>query len=348
MTADASLWSHEPFAAEVHDGYLYGRGALDMKYFIASALNCMAALAPRETEMKHSLTCLFTADEETGSTFGLPRVLTEEGIGESLKGSIVLNEGGGFALYQGNDCHYLYETGQKSVCSLRVSIPELPDTNPYFPSLEHEAIMVETIRRLQNLELDAEIPETIQALQKAFLSSSSEKKVQQLIDTMASSMITATILKSGSRHGELPKGIKAAVDFDCRILPHIQREEFEEKVNSAVADLPVRLEILRYSQGYEAKVSDDIIILLEKTLMKHDREINSLLPFITPGSNDGKHLIPLGCDVIGFAPLAKEQTFADIMPLIHGIDERISLDSIEFCSNVLTDFCSAYLTGDKL
>ncbi len=349
VTADPDLWSHDPFAAEVHDGYLYGRGALDMKYYIASALSAMKTLLPYQEKMTRQIIFLFTADEETGSSFGLPRVLKEPEVEQSLRGSIVLNEGGGFSLFHDGICHYLYETGQKSVCSLRASIPELPDTNPYFPTLEHEELMLETIERLQGLNLDESIPATIRALQEAFLAGQTpaEPEVEQLISTMGSSIITATILQSGSRNTALPKGVKATVDFDCRILPHITREEFEEKIRNAVNDLPVTLTVLRYAQGYEARVDESVTDLLLETLRRYDSEIADLLPFITPGSNDGKYLRPLGCDVVGFAPLAKEQSFTDIMPLIHGIDERISLDSIEFCTRVLTDVCIAYLTGEE-
>ncbi|MGH0053501.1 MAG: M20/M25/M40 family metallo-hydrolase [Sphaerochaetaceae bacterium] len=344
VTAEPDLWTYDPFAAEIHDGYLYGRGALDMKYFIATALSVMKTLKQNEANLKRQVIFLFTADEETGSSYGLPRVLQEPGIAEDIANSFVLNEGGGFSVFNQQACHYLYETGQKSVCAIRVTIPESPDTNPYFPDLRHEKLVFEVIKRLEAMDLDESIPDTIRALQMVF--PEQDPATERLIATMSSSMVTATVVKGGSRNPDLPIGVKATIDFDCRLLPHISRSYFEDKVSNALDGLPVSVEILRYSQGYEAQVGDNLVGLLEQVLKRHDPDILSLLPFITPGSNDGKYLLPLGCDVIGFAPLAKEQSFPEIMPLIHGIDERISLDSIAFCTNVITDVCVEYLTGD--
>ena len=347
VMADASAWKHDPLGAEIEDGYLYGRGTLDMKYFIAAALSTIQVLQQHEDRLHHKILFLFTADEETGSSFGLPRLLQEPGIAEELSGSIVLNEGGGFSLFENGRCHYLYETGQKSVSSIRVTVPRLADSNPYFPSLEHERLLLEAIHRLQHMKLDESIPATIQSLQATFMQNKEPEDiaVQRLIETMSSSMITATIIHGGSRNPKLDSDVKASVDFDCRLLPHISQGAFEKKVEETLKDLPVQYTILRYSQGYEAQVDAEVTSMLERILKRHDPEIVDLLPFITPGSNDGKHLLPLGCDVIGFAPLAKEQPFTAVMPLIHGVDERIALNSIEFCTKILSDVCVEYLTG---
>src|SRR6056297_1150562 len=93
VKADPASWDHEPFAAEIDGGYLYGRGALDMKYFVAVALAVLIALKPDEARLERGITCVFTADEENGSAFGLPRLLDEPDIRRELTGRTVLNEG---------------------------------------------------------------------------------------------------------------------------------------------------------------------------------------------------------------------------------------------------------------
>jgi acetylornithine deacetylase/succinyl-diaminopimelate desuccinylase-like protein len=348
VVADPESWCIPPFAGEVKDGYLYGRGTLDMKYFIAASLSTMETLKQLESLLDRQVVFLFTADEETGSAFGLPRVLEEPGVAELLADSVVLNEGGGFALFKDGSCHYLYETGQKSVGRLRVSVRRLADSNPYFPSMEHERIMVEVIDRLQGLQIDTSIPDTVVSLRKAFMDHScGDSKLNRLIDTMSSSMVTATMVEGGSRNLKLADDVKVQIDFDCRLLPNVEKSEFEKKIETALSGLPVTHELLRFSPGYEARIDDALVELLTGVLRRHEPEVDKLLPFITPGSNDGKYLRSLGCDVVGFAPLAKNQTFTDIMPLIHGVDERISLESIEFCALVLRDVCIEYLTGDS-
>lgn len=91
VRADETAWDCAPFGAEIRNGYLYGRGALDMKYFISAALAVLVDLKPREAELKRGLTAVFTADEENGSAYGLPRLLEEESIRDELSGRIVFN-----------------------------------------------------------------------------------------------------------------------------------------------------------------------------------------------------------------------------------------------------------------
>lgn len=348
VRAEAKGWTCPPFAAQVHDGFLYGRGTLDMKYFIAAAMTVMRRLKAIEPQLRRQIVFLFTADEETGSNFGIKRLLGEESVVEAVAGSIVLNEGGGFALTDGEVTRYLFETGQKSVARLRVTIGELADTNPYFPTLVHESILVEVLQRLQGLDLDAHLPGTIARLQTLFLSEGNtlSEADRKLLQTMSCSMVTPTVIHGGSRNKQLPAKVKGTVDFDCRLLPHITKERFVSLVEDALAGLPVTYELTSFSQGYEAHVDERTLRLLERTLQDHDPQIRSLEPFITPGSNDGKYLRPLGCEILGFAPLDKGQPFSAIMPLIHGVDERISLKSLHFCEQVLHDVCVAYLTGD--
>jgi acetylornithine deacetylase/succinyl-diaminopimelate desuccinylase-like protein len=346
--ANAADWTVDPFSAEIQDGYLYGRGTLDMKYFIAASMVVMRTLKARESDLKRGITFVFTADEETGSGFGLKRLLMEEGIQEELSHKIVLNEGGGFSVFHDGTCRYLYETGQKSVCRIQVSIAEEANSNPYFPTMSHDKTLVDVLKRLQELKLDDEVPLTSLKLSEAFLQDGKkiDPALRKLVRTMSESMITPTIIHGGSRNPNLAKKTRATVDFDCRLLPGITKEQFIGKIASALRDLPVVFEVKSFSQGYEADIGKNIIKLLENTLMKHDPEITALLPFITPGSNDGKYLKPLGCDILGFAPLHKIDTFTTILPLIHGVDERISLKSIAFCEHVLHDICVEYLTGD--
>ncbi|MFW5684501.1 MAG: hypothetical protein ACOC1I_06595, partial [Spirochaetota bacterium] len=117
-------------------------------------------------------------------------------------------------------------------------------------------------------------------------------------------------------------------------------------VRAALRDMPVELEVLSFSDGYETSVSNPILKTAEAHLRNHDPRISGCLPFLTPGANDGRYLQPLGCEVLGFAPLATSQPFEEVISLIHGIDERISLESLEFCTSVMTDICRDYVEGE--
>ncbi len=341
-------WKVDPFSGEIVDGVLYGRGALDMKYFTSCAIQCIKELAPIANTLTKGITFLFSADEERGSSFGLMKLLEEEGMKEKLSNKYVINEGGGFALFdKEGSCHYLFESGQKSVARVRVKVKESDNFNPYFPDLRHEATLIKTINTLQNLTFDENLATTSETLKKVFCEVEDEK-TKNLIDTMSSNMITATIIHGGARNTQVEKNYRAYVDFDCRLLPHLSKEEFEDKIKKALDELPVVIEHLSFSKGYEAIPSKEIVEIMVHSLQTIDPTITSLLPFITPGSNDGKFLHPLGCEVIGFAPLVKSEPFTHILPLIHGVNERISVESVEFCFKVLIQLIQQYVLGETM
>jgi acetylornithine deacetylase/succinyl-diaminopimelate desuccinylase-like protein len=351
-----------------------------MKYFVAVALSVLAALKPQEASLTHGITCVFTADEENGSANGLPRLLENESIRRELSNRTVLNEGGGFAYEYDGRWYSLVETGQKSVCRLTVTVPELPSTNPYFPTLDHEVVLSKAIRAVESVDVPAAVPETARELLGRFAGSrgaaqtqvgpgrdaageanegaaisaglervraSGDEFMYKLLYAMTHSMTTPTIVRGGSRNPELPRTTKASVTFDCRLLPSVTRGEFEQAVRASLAELPVELTVSSFSQGYETAFTNPIISRAEAALRRHDPRVEACLPFITPGSNDGKYLRPLGCDILGFAPLATSQPFKEVISMIHGINERISLESVTLCTDVMTEICSSYVQGKE-
>ena len=364
VRADETAWDCAPFGAEIRNGYLYGRGALDMKYFISAALAVLVDLKPREAELKRGLTAVFTADEENGSAYGLPRLLEEESIRDELSGRIVFNEGGGFTHEHHGTWYSLVETGQKSVARLRVTVPELPGTNAYFPTLNHEKLLVRSAGAVQGAELRRPIPETARILVReitgipleavangtldehvAQLEVQGDVFLSRLLYAMTHNTITPTILRGGSRHSELDRGVKGEIDFDCRLLPGITPEELSAAVHKALDDLPVRFTLLFFSPGYETIVSHPLIEAMEQAIRRQDPNIAACLPFLTPGANDGRFLHPLGCKVLGFAPLSRSQPFKEVIALIHGVNERICIDSLTFCGEVIADICRGYVEG---
>ncbi|MDC7244567.1 MAG: M20/M25/M40 family metallo-hydrolase [Sphaerochaetaceae bacterium] len=346
VIAERSDWKYDPLEGKIVDGVMYGRGALDMKYFIACAMALMEELSQQVSTFSRGITFIFTSDEERGSSSGLEMLLEEEGMRERLSNRIVLNEGGGFALYdQSGQCHYLYETGQKSVCRLRVKVRQSGTFNPYFPDLSHDRHLIEAVRRIQNLNVDSVHSATATSL-SAIFGSCTDEATKRLIETMSRSIMTATLIHGGARNPELETGVRASADFDCRLLPDVEKDSFLRKVEQALEDLPVEISLLKFSKGYESFPDENFKEKMLQSLQKADPSIVSLLPFVTPGSNDGKFLKPLGCDIFGFAPLVKTEPFTHILPLIHGIDERISLDSIAFCHDVIGELVSGYLKGE--
>jgi acetylornithine deacetylase/succinyl-diaminopimelate desuccinylase-like protein len=212
--------------------------------------------------------------------------------------------------------------------------------------LIHEGTLVKVINTLQHLNIDETTSFTSDALAQVF-EGVNDDITKNLIDTMSSSLISATIIHGGARNNKVEKNYRSCVDFDCRLLPHISKEEFQQKIEEALQEFPVDIEYLSFSLGYESTSTKQMEDLMLSSLRKADESITSVHPFITPGSNDGKYLHPLGCEVFGFAPVAKREPFTQILPLIHGIDERISVESVDFCYQVLRELVTNILEGEE-
>ncbi len=366
VRANAESWEYDPFSGEIADGCIHGRGALDMKYFVAVVMAVLGELAQGQNDLDRGITAVFTADEEAGSTFGLPRLIEEPGLREEFSGRTVLNEGGGFAYRTNGTWFSLVETGQKTVCRVRITVPELPDTNPYFPTLSHEAILVRAIAAVQGTPLPRTIPVTATVLVRtilgdhtpattpeeidsaiAHLEASGEEFLSRLLFAMTHNMLTPTIVRGGSRNPALAPNVKATVDFDCRLLPGLSEREFVGAVERAIAALPVELSVLSFSQGYESTGDLAIFKRAEEAVRRHDPEIAACVPFLTPGANDGRYLRPLGSEVLGFAPLDRSQPFVDVISRIHGDNERISVSALTFCHAVIADVSRRYVQGEE-
>ncbi len=361
VMANKEDWSFSPTSADINDGYMYGRGTLDMKYFIAAALSSLSKLSVKKQQLKKGIVFVFSADEECGSKFGISKLMENNELKERLKNKVVLNEGGGFSLFVEDKCYYLYETGQKSVCRFSVEILKKENSSDYFPDLYHEKVLLEVISKITSLRLDKSIPVTVQRLLEKLsgvkdrdynemikiLEEKTNKQVALLVESMSKSFITPSIINGGSRNPKLQPDIKSVVHFDCRLLPSISKEEFLDALDRNLKTLPVRYKVDRFYEGYESNVDHEIVKILEDSIKTQDADIDELVPFITPGSNDGRFLKPLGCNVFGFAPLVKEEQFTDIIRLIHGVDERISIKSIEFCTKAIDYVFNSYVLEDK-
>ncbi len=352
-------WDCHPFSGEEKDGYIYGRGTLDMKYLIASSLSIMDKLKKIESSLQKAVHFVFTVDEENGSEYGMKFLLQNEKIKKLLTNKIVINEGGGFSLTYNNNLYYLYETGQKSVGRLKLLVKENKNTNPYFPNFTHEQVLVKAVKNIESIDLSTALPKTTTNLLKNLvgknikdenlikvLKENSNSGIVSLIRSMSESYITATLIKGGSRNKNLHANYKAEVIFDIRLLPNIKKDTLMKHIENAVENLPVEVELLSFSKGFESDINNNIVKIFESCLKEKNENIKSLLPFITPGANDGKYLKDLGCLVFGFAPLCEKDSFVEILKGIHSVNEKILVESIDFNKEVLEKVIIKYLGGE--
>ena len=351
VPAEASKWSVPPFSGEVRNGYLYGRGTLDMKGMGILELMAFLYLKRQGILLDHDVIFLAVADEETGGTHGAKWVLEQHPEFLNVEG--VLNEGGGGVLQNGN-CWYEVSTSQKVICQVQLSargegghasVPkETSAVTTLLDALEKirrhnfPPILIPTVteyyRRVAPLQLDSLRPvfEDIEgALQRE------DPTVMELMSdpihrTLTHHTAAITILRAGEKVNVIPTEATARVD--CRLIPGIDPDDFLDTLKGII-DAPF-VEVEATFKGVDAPPSPHdtpLFHAIEKALGLHDPG-RIVTPHLVPGATDSRYFRAAGVNCYDFIPfrLPMEERM-----LIHGIDERVSIENLKFGVEVMID-----------
>ena len=347
VPANASQWLHPPFEAVEEDGYIYGRGAVDTKQLTAMELEAFFTLS-RAGAPSRDVYMVVTGDEECGSDLGLKHLTrqtlrfddTEIRVSELLRGSLVISEGGGFPIRAGEQLLYLVETGQKG-CG-QVSFTFCAPGNAYLAgtgALKRAARLVEDLHRTALQEYAGPTFKQFEtALCQAYtcgteaLPQKLPPMMRSILYAMRHNTLTPTLIQGAGLR-------EVTVTCDVRLLPGFGRADLERIVLPLAEKWGARAEIVSFSAGYESS-ADETVRLLEDCLNRElpcQTEHVPLLPFLSMGSSDGRFLQPYKANVYGFSPvLASDMTFDQAVRMVHGVEERIHRDSLDFGCRVLT------------
>ncbi|WP_058300722.1 M20/M25/M40 family metallo-hydrolase [Gorillibacterium timonense] len=356
--ANPEEWTYPPFEGVIEDGYLWGRGTVDTKQLTAMEMMTMLLLAREKVVPKRDIYLIATADEESGSEYGLKSLLKTHG--ELFRGADVVSEGGGFPIVVNRHVFYLCEVGQKGLCQVKFTYPRVPNRNPFYPENTGLVRFSELLRRISSTSWDGVIPETTRKLIAELMKASGEApegrtlseqaealkvKVSPLFGTMIKAMTESTIaltLWSGGRSRRELAGEYEAM-ADIRLLPGVGREEVESKLDTLCDGLGIQWEILTCQQGYDSGCEGELYEAMAEAIAERMPGAR-LVPFIATGTSDGRYLRDYNCKVFGFSPvLPEDMTFEQAVTLVHGVDERIACSSIEFGASTLHQTVRNYL-----
>jgi acetylornithine deacetylase/succinyl-diaminopimelate desuccinylase-like protein len=359
--ANAEEWKYPPFEGMIADGYLWGRGTVDTKQLTAMELMTMLLLARRHVVPERDVYMIATADEESGSVYGLKALL--ETHGELFRDADVISEGGGFPILVNGKVFYLCEVGQKGLSQVKFTYKRTPNANPFYPENTGIRTFGELIRRIANNKWEGDIPATTVKLldqlmqtcgeetdfpvpeQAEYLKSKISPLFANMIKAMTESTIALTMWHGGRKRRDLVGEYEAMADV--RLLPGVSREDVERKLAELCEGLPIDWEILSYQPGYdsgcEGALFDRFCSVIPQMI-----EGAAVVPFIATGSSDGRYLKEYNSRVYGFSPvLAEDMTFEQAVTMVHGINERISCDSIGFGATTLFQAVLQYCTGGE-
>ncbi|WP_027964685.1 M20/M25/M40 family metallo-hydrolase [Halalkalibacillus halophilus] len=335
VPAETSAWTHPPFSGVVQDGWIWGRGTIDTKQLTVIHLFTLVHL--KRNGIQLPIQMLVTSDEEQGSKEGLLRYIEKKP--DVFRDLTVLNEGGGFPVLVNNQPFHLVELGQKGVARISVRVKPSKSSNPYMP--DHQALtdLSTVMKRIQRISNDT-LPETVRLMFEIiaeatntsfqvenadqFIAAHLPSHLERMMRAMTRTTFSFTQLKAGVQT-DLPEGGYETI-IDCRTLPKVTYEQLKEHFDKALQEIDGSFEILSFSQGYETPVDQNQLNSLEFILQKN-LPGHRVVPYLSIGSSDGRHIAPLGAHVYGYCPTDVDMPFDEVIQRVHGVDERISIRS---------------------
>ncbi len=345
VPAEAADWSVAPFAGEVADGMVWGRGAVDMKDFNAMLLASVRARAQAGAVPKRPLVLCFTADEEAGGMNGAALLVDQrpeifEGVSEAV------GEVGGFSITVRDRRFYLIEAAEKGMAWMRLTATGTAGHGSMRHPDNAVTRLAEAVVRIGRHPWPVHLTEPMRVLLAAVGEyvgvEATPDNAEELIEEFgpAARMLSAairntanpTMLSAGYKVNVVPGHATAHVDG--RFLPGLDAD-FLSTVRTLAAD-GIEVEPETLQNALEIPFTGRIVDAITASLLEADPD-SVVAPYLMSGGTDAKHFDRLGIRSFGFAPLRLPADL-DFTALFHGVDERVPVSSLEFGARVFDRF----------
>ncbi|GAA1931547.1 M20/M25/M40 family metallo-hydrolase [Microbacterium aoyamense] len=347
VPAIAEDWSVDPFAGEIKDGMLWGRGAVDMKNMDAMILTSVAGILRGGAQPERDLILTFFADEENGGVEG--SALVVEDRPEWFAGATeAISEVGGYSVAVGDSRAYLLQVGEKALIWMKLTARGRAAHGSSFHHDNAVTRLSEAVAALGRtrwpVRLTATTQATVDGLAAITGGDAGDPDALAAAAGPASGFLRSSLrtttnptgLTAGYKHNVIPDRAEALVDV--RVLPGTEEAALAD-IQRIVGD-DVEVEIVHQDIGLEVPFSGDLVDAMVAALGRHDPGI-PVIPYLLGGGTDNKALASLGIAGYGFAPLRLPADL-DFTGMFHGVDERVPLDALVFGEQVLADLLRTY------
>jgi len=341
VPVEAGHWQVDPFAGVLKDGYIWGRGALDMKGMGVLELMTMRLLKRRSVRLQRGVRFLAVADEEAGSGYGIEWIDREHA--ELLDAAFAINEGGyGATAYLGVE-RPLFGVSMSEKSPLWLTLRATG--RPGHGSAPHDDNvldrMVRAMGRIQTWKRPYLMTEPVAdalhgAHAEGYLDLNPDRaSAQQIVDryrslrTLLSNTVSATGLNTGIKHNVIPA--TASATLDCRLVPGYEHERFIDEVRKTIDDARVEIEVAFASESPSSTPETELFGAIKDVCAEVMPEA-ALLPRVTAGFTDSRTLRRRGVPSYGFVPMLippEEQAG------MHGNNERVSVANVRLGVEVL-------------
>ncbi len=336
-------WQYPPFEGVEAEGFIWGRGALDMKGGVAMMLSALARAQAEGTELPGDVILAVLSDEEVGGEYGA-RYLAENHAHLFEGVRYALGEVGGFTMHLGGKRFYPIQVLEKQCSTIQATLRG-PGGHASIPL--RGGAMARLGRMLQQLDsqrlpvhivpvvelmikgLAEALPEPLNALLMQLLNAEQTNNVLEMLgsvgemlDALLHNTVNATIVQGGEQFNVIPSQV--VVKMDGRLLPGFTPEEMLVELRTVIGD-EAKLEITYFDPG-QAEVDLGMYDTLAQILRESDPD-GVPIPYMMPAVTDGRHFARLGIQTYGFIPVQLPEAF-NFMETIHAANERIPVAAL--------------------
>ena len=350
-------WSRDPFGGELADGFIHGRGALDMKGAVAMMVSAVLRAAKQELQPAGDVILVVLSDEEAGGDDGALHLVTERP--DLLEGvRYAIGEFGGFSFAVAGRRFYPIQVDEKRVCWMRATVRG-PGGHGSLPM--HGGTMARLAKLLRTLDrkrlpvhvtpvmertiaaIGGELPKPLALVLGRLLDPRLTDRVLDVLgergtffDPLLHNTVNATIVAGGDKVNVIPSEI--TVDLDARLLPGQTPDDLLRELRALVGD-DVELEVGRAEPG--PPEPDFGLFDLLSGVLKDADPTGTPIPMLLAAITDARHFGRLGIQGYGFTPM---QLPADLRftELIHAADERIPAGAVDFGTDAILRVLERY------
>ncbi|HEU5034580.1 MAG TPA: M20/M25/M40 family metallo-hydrolase [Mycobacteriales bacterium] len=345
VPADAADWQVDPFAGEIRDGCLWGRGAVDMKDMDAMTLAVVLDWVRQGRRPPRDVVLAFVADEEAGGVHGARWLVDHHA--ELFEGCTdAISEVGGFSITVAGRRLYAIETAEKGIAWLTLVARGRAGHGSMLNDDNAVTAVAEAVARVGRhrfpIRLTAAVEQFLREVCAALAIDFDPDDVEATLEKIGplARMLGATLrhtanptmLEAGYKHNVIPQ--RATAYVDCRFLPGGEQQFLDELTQVVGPD--VAIEMLHTDIAYETTFDGPLVEAMKRALLAEDPDARAV-PYCLSGGTDAKSFSRLGMRCFGFSPLRLPADL-DFGGMFHGVDERVPLDALQFGTRVLSRF----------
>ncbi len=355
VLADPAEWSHDPWSGDLADGFLWGRGSLDMKSQVAAEAVAAAALARRGWRpARGALKLVFVSDEETGGDVGAQWLAREHP--DRVRCEMLINEGGGDVFEYAGRRRYGVCCGEKGIFRFKLTAHGAAG-HASLPRTGENALLklAPVLQALARAGADYELTQVPDALLRALGEDPAEPaaaiarigayepRLVTMIEPMLGVTMTPTMAQASEKMNVIPS--RAYFKVDCRVPPGLGEDAARARLDAVLGEVgsSVEFEFTETVPGNASPIATPLMDAIDRWVAASDPGATTV-PVILPGFSDSKWFRDAfpDCVAYGFFP-QRHMTLLESGPLVHAADERIDVRDLGFAAGFYADLARELL-----